>query len=476
MSTMFSDQALVTFSDVAAYFWEVEWDILGEWQKELYKKVIKEIHSFLIAQGYSILNPDVIFKIKKEDEKYLTHYCESEEKENMNDPTMNLPIVTSVFSLSIKQEEDLPFMDHPESETSELINLPVTGSPNVKPEILIRFKEEGFSIELQESEERRNLPNMGTCEELYETDDGFRNNSKKMRLCGGQQKEEWKHEEPSKDRPDLSADYEGSSSSISLPKEREITPKEERSNTLESNSSCYPRFLQAQGLKEVERPFKSADTREIFTTDFNFVEQHLSWLKNEVHYSDICQTNTFGDAASQDKLLKYSECDKCFGHEGKMQQQKMHHAGNCPRLKPFKCSECDKCFSRRAKLQQHIMTHTGHKPYKCPECDKYFRWKQSLQRHEITHTREKPFICPQCDKCFNQKGNLQRHKMTHTGVKPFQCFECGKCFSQKSKMQQHTMTHTGLKPFKCFECNKCFSQKSKLQRHKLIHAKWAATA
>ncbi|XP_030050451.1 oocyte zinc finger protein XlCOF6.1-like [Microcaecilia unicolor] len=309
----------------------------------------------------------------------------------MNDPTMSLPVVTSVFSLSIKQEEDLPFLDNPESETSELINLPVTGSPNVKPEILIRFKEQGFSTEPQELEERGNLPNADTCEQLYETDEGFRNNSKTMRLCSSQQREEWKHKDPSKDSPDPSADY-------------------------------------------------------------------------------------IGDTANQDKLLNCSECDKCLGHEGKIQQHKTAHAGNCPRNKPFKCSECDKCFSRKAKLQQHKMTHTGHKPFKCSECDKYFRWKQSLQRHEITHTLEKPFICSQCNKCFNQKGNLQRHKMTHTGVKPFKCFQCDKCFSQKSKMLQHTMIHTGLKPFKCFECNKCFSQKSKLQRHKMTHVKWAGTA
>ncbi|XP_030050608.1 zinc finger protein 2-like [Microcaecilia unicolor] len=87
MSDPDSDQALVTFKDIAAYFLEAEWDVLGELQKELYKKVIKEIHSFLISQGYSIANPDVIFKIKEEDEKYVTQKCEWEGKENMNDPT-----------------------------------------------------------------------------------------------------------------------------------------------------------------------------------------------------------------------------------------------------------------------------------------------------------------------------------------------------------------------------------------------------
>ncbi|XP_029466546.1 protein ZNF783-like [Rhinatrema bivittatum] len=126
MSALVSDPALVTFFDVAAYFLEVEWDILGEWQKELYKKVIKEIHSILISRGYSIANPDVIFKIKKEEEKYFTQHYEWEGKENTNNPTISLPIVTSVFSLSIKQEVDPPFLDHPESETTEEIHPLIT--------------------------------------------------------------------------------------------------------------------------------------------------------------------------------------------------------------------------------------------------------------------------------------------------------------------------------------------------------------
>ncbi|XP_029440750.1 uncharacterized protein LOC115080612 isoform X2 [Rhinatrema bivittatum] len=229
MCALVSDPASVTFRDVAAYFWEVEWDILGEWQKELYKKVIKEIHGVLLSrdrktqvlgykdnsfsdapdmklgvllsrraqagrehwhlqclqlggsgiemtapetlQGYSILNPDIIFKIKKEDEKYFPQHWELEGKETMKDPSISLPIVTSVFSLSVKQEADLPFLDPPESETPEGIHPPVPGSPSVTPDILIRFKQEGRGTEPPRSEDRGNLSIPGACEELHEAGD-----------------------------------------------------------------------------------------------------------------------------------------------------------------------------------------------------------------------------------------------------------------------------------------------------------------
>ncbi|XP_029452665.1 uncharacterized protein LOC115088545 [Rhinatrema bivittatum] len=153
MSALVSHQASVTFSDVAAYFLEGEWDILGEWQKELYKKVIKEIHGILMLRGYSIVNPDVIFKVKKEDEKYFTQHCEWEGKENMKDPSMSLPIVTSVFSLSVKQEEDLPFLDPPESEANEEIHPLLTSSQGCSSDPTVenlKMEESSVSNQLEE--------------------------------------------------------------------------------------------------------------------------------------------------------------------------------------------------------------------------------------------------------------------------------------------------------------------------------------
>nr|XP_033791989.1 zinc finger protein 510-like [Geotrypetes seraphini] len=468
MSTIVADQASVIFSDVAAYFWDVEWDILGEWQKELYKKVIKEIHSFLIAQGYSILNPDVIFKIKKEENKYFTQHCEMEGKENINDSTRNLPVVTSVFSLSIKQEEDLPFMDHPELETSQQINLPVTGFPDVNPDIIIRFKEEEFRAEPRGSEEGGNLPIKGVHKELYETGDGCRNNSKRMRMCDGQQRENWKQKDAFRNSQDPSAHCEEGVSDRTPTREKKITRKRKRSDGPERNFNYTPIFIQTGELKEGENHLKSADIRENVTTDLHMVEHHTLSLRPEVHESQVKhKTNSFGDSTNQDKPFKCFECDKCFIQKTYLQPHKMNHTGD----KPFKCSQCDKYFKKKANLQFHIMTHTGDKPFKCSECDKCFSQKHHLQRHKMNHVGDKPFKCPECNKCFSQKSDLQRHKMTHTRDKPFQCSECDKCFSQKPHLQRHKMNHVGDKPFKCPECNKCFSQKSDLQRHKTTHTR-----
>ncbi|XP_030045944.1 zinc finger protein 316-like [Microcaecilia unicolor] len=83
----------------------------------------------------------------------------------------NLPIITSVISLGVKQEEDPPLMDPPESETSEQTQPPVTNSHNVRPDILIQFEQKGFRTEPQGSEETGNLTTTGRCEELPEACD-----------------------------------------------------------------------------------------------------------------------------------------------------------------------------------------------------------------------------------------------------------------------------------------------------------------
>ncbi|XP_030060917.1 oocyte zinc finger protein XlCOF6-like [Microcaecilia unicolor] len=538
MTALVSDQTLVTFRNVAAYFLEVEWNILGEWQKELYKKVIKEIHGILMSRGYSIVNPDVIFKIKKEDGKYFAQDCELKGKENLNDPTKSLPIVTSVFSLSVKQEEDLPFVDHPESETSEQTHPSVTSSHNIKPDILIQFEQEGFGTEPPGSEERGNLTTRVTCEELHEednqgcpadptveilkmeevpvidqlegeeedadtknglpvvtsvfslsikqeedlpimdhpesrtseethplTDDGIRNNTKRIRMCDGQQKEELKHKDPSKDSPDLSADCEGGISNTVQTKVKAGAQKSERSKRQERNCNYCSKFVEPGGLKD-ERHFKSADTWETFTTDSNFVEHHISRLGTEVHdHQGIHKTNPSEYSGAYEKQFKNFESDKCFSQKCGLHQHKINYLGD----KVFKCSECDKRFRQKKNLQLHKMDHTGDLLFKCTKYDKCFSQKSNLQRHEVTHMGEKPFKCSECAKSFTRKSSLQWHKMIHTGQKPFQCCECGKCFKRKVELQFHEVTHTGEKPYKCSECGKSFNRRSSLQRHKTVH-------
>ncbi|XP_029440777.1 oocyte zinc finger protein XlCOF6-like isoform X3 [Rhinatrema bivittatum] len=515
MSALLSDPASVTFSDVAAYFWEVEWGILGEWQKELYKKVIKEIHGILTSRGYSILNPDVIFKIKKEEEKYFTQRCEREGKEPMKDPPISLPIVTSVFSLSVKQEEDLPFMDPPESE----IPPPVTDSPNVKPDILIRFKEEGFRTEPRGCEEKDNLVITCAREELHEagghgsnpdptaeilkmeephvsdqpeggqedTDsknaDGYRRNNIWQRMYDGQQGEEWKERDPSRV-------CEGGMNTETPPRVKEKAPKEERLKMCmeqRRNSSHCPNPVQTQRLKE-EKLFRSADTWQNLTTNSHSVKHQAntecgdtvisSHTYIQLYQREKIFKGTEGDERTKktkciahrkesmkNKSLKCTECGKYFSCRGELGQHKRIHSGG----RPFQSTEYEERFDMKTKEKERKIICTQDKPFKCTECEKCFRYKSWLIIHQKCHKGKKPFKCSVCDKCFHWKSHLQLHGTTHMSEKPFKCSECNKCFSQKYVLRKHKRIHTGKKPFKCSECDKCFREKFVLSEHKRIH-------
>ncbi|XP_030041999.1 zinc finger protein 510 [Microcaecilia unicolor] len=446
MSALVFDQASVTFNDVAAYFWEAEWDILGERQKELYKKVIKEIHNFLMSRGYSIVKPEVIFRIKKDEDKHFTQHGEWEEEENLKDSTTGRPIRTSMFSLNIKQEEDAPSIDHCESEITEEIHSPVTGCPNVKPDILIRFKERGFKTEPQESEERGNLPVEDECEDLQEAgspveilkiedfqgrdqledeeedtdnDDEFWNSSERQKMYDGPQKER----RTPRDSLDSLANCEGSIRRVTVHRVKEKAPKKERLG--------------------------------------RFIEQET----NPNRSRNLVQTERLTE---EEKSFQCPECEKRFTRKAGLREHKKLHRQN----KPFKCADCEKCFTYRSQLTIHQKFHEGQKPFKCSECEKCFWRKGHLQQHEIIHTREKPFKCSECSKCFRRKGHLRDHEMTHIlppREKPFKCPVCFKCFRHMDNMRSHEKVHMGEKPYKCSECDASFLYISSMRRHKKIH-------
>ncbi|XP_029460468.1 zinc finger protein 568-like isoform X2 [Rhinatrema bivittatum] len=413
--------ASVTFSDVAAYFLEVEWDILGEWQKELYKKVIKEIHSILMSRGYSIVNPDVIFKIKKEEETFFTQHCEWEGKENMKDPPISLPIVTSVFSLSIKQEEDLPFLDPPESETTEEIHTPVS-------------------------------------------DDGFRNNSMRQRMCSGQQGEERKEKDPSRHSPHPSANSERSSRvkptkvKDKAQKQLNTCPEQER------NSIRCPNVVQNLTINEGERSFKSDDTCRNFSTNSHSVEhQEQSECRNK--FTERSSHTFIQEYHNRKKKIIGTEDEKRISKKRTLTAQRKIHI----QKKPLKCTHCEKCFIYSAELERHIQFHSGGRTVKCTAGEKMFNRKSKLTECKRFHRRDKIFKCTECEKCFAYRVQLTIHKKFHKGQEPFKCSECDKSFSNKSNVRKHERMHSGGKPFMCSECDKCFTYKSKLRVHERIH-------
>ncbi|XP_069802723.1 uncharacterized protein [Dendropsophus ebraccatus] len=140
-------QGPITFQDVAASFTEKQWIHLEDWQKEIYKTVVKEIHEAIISLGYTIINPDVVFSVKKADESLARVDDQSVEK---NTDVKDLPDIL----LRVKDEspgEAAPVVETPQTDAE-----PSTSGPAVIPVTLVTVTEENTPEQMDTSTEQKN--------------------------------------------------------------------------------------------------------------------------------------------------------------------------------------------------------------------------------------------------------------------------------------------------------------------------------
>ncbi|XP_078510928.1 uncharacterized protein LOC144770344 isoform X3 [Lissotriton helveticus] len=140
MSTKGSPRVPVTFHDVAVYFSEDEWEDLEEWRKELYTNVMREIHCVLISMGYSIVNSDTLFRLKKEEKPYVSHHPVCKKRESRPSSGSSVPCPDILLRIK-KEEEPVLYNPLPLKNKESALN-PATQQPIETPIISVRIKEE----------------------------------------------------------------------------------------------------------------------------------------------------------------------------------------------------------------------------------------------------------------------------------------------------------------------------------------------
>ncbi|XP_069502213.1 zinc finger protein 354B-like isoform X2 [Ambystoma mexicanum] len=401
------DSCAVTALDASAYFSEDEWKCLQEWQKDLCSKVMKEIQQALILLGPLIASTVSTLKTKekhglcsmdiqeterrhgppflhsktnlKTDEDPVSividdlgeevgkssidsnsgceiiSFCVKEEQIDCQDDNekkilegnsspAGYPIITSVFSQSMKSGEEMYL---PEKRESERRNL-ATADP-VVTSVLPRV---------------RNTEHQRQKEVVLEgTSTGHENKKKKRKAAY--------YLTTTENIPACKGVHEKAKVKLHKILEKEKTSRSqlwsESNQELEGEKS-----LQFESTHLNAEHWKSQPQTSSIQTSYKYNDSGSNLLNANL---SACQSN------AQIRFIPYACPEREISYKAKSQYSRYQrpHVGE----RPYQCTVCGKSFSLRHHLIQHQRTHTGERPYQCNECKKRFTMKGNLNRHKL---------------------------------------------------------------------------------------------
>ncbi|KAJ1130939.1 hypothetical protein NDU88_009283 [Pleurodeles waltl] len=429
MEGYISSQVSVTFSDVAAYFSEKEWRLLGDWQKELYRRVMREIHTALISLGYTILNSDTLLRVKEEDQEQRNVEHKDSAKTGMSTGCR----VTPDILCRVRHLPDSPFMSqHIYRESASVTKTITCALPSETAP-----KNQGHQTLVDSLNTRHML-------------------LKKIKEYSSQGSEKGSFLENQNRAQKVEPRRIGLKPAISTPFKPTYFPSK------------------AQHKPQVpEKQFQCTLCEKSFTTN-TFLDVHLRTHTGELSYpcnacdrSFISRANLSRHQISHrgDRPYKCPVCEKSFVICSKLKIHLRNHTGE----RPYQCTECEKTFTSHTYLTLHQKTHAQERSYQCNQCQKSFLNNSRLIVHQRTHTGERPYKCSECDKRFSDNKSLKLHHRSHTGERPYRCKLCGKGFSSCSNLVRHQKTHARLRPYICTECGKCYNKRIELNQHMQTH-------
>ncbi|XP_078536745.1 uncharacterized protein LOC144822756 [Lissotriton helveticus] len=398
--------AEVAFQDASALFSQEEWKLLHEWQKVLYRNVMKEIHQALLSLGPLIATTvcslrekekedlwamdeqrptrrhrfpsdeteghDALYRANREERPKLDNHKGSERRQRPR-PRAGFQ---NENNIRLKKEEPVSiFIDHLGAEIEESSIHPNSGYEQVSQHI--------------KEEDRTYCLNPQDCEQMEST-----------RHSTGDESQNTKHNE---------ADVVRTTKKV-------IPRKASTASTTVKIVASYEKQMQSGGSLWSEM------NQELEMEEIPQCERDFSDPTNLAF--EVQRSETYSDGSS----MSHANLFACLPN---IQTN----------VNLYSCTECEKMFSKEEDLIGHKRIHIGARPYQCTECNKSFRRKDTLFVHKRTHTGERPFRCALCEKRFNQVGALNRHQKTHLGYRPYQCHQCEKSFGQNGTLIAHQKTH-----------------------------------